>query len=373
MLSLSEQTRYQKHLLLPQFGAEGQEKLKAARVLVVGAGGLGCPVLLYLTAAGVGKLGVIDPDTVDLSNLQRQVLYRTDEVGQPKVLMAVTHLKKLNDQVEYAFYHQALRRENATQLIQDYDVVVDCTDNFTVRYLINDVCVSLGKPFVYGAIHQFEGQVSVFNFRNQDGKLGPTYRCLFPQQPSDLTVPNCAEVGVIGVLPGLIGMYQASEVVKMLTGVGKVLTGELLLVDVLENTQQKVRVKRRPDAEKLIFPEPGAELVNQDEPSLRSITVADLHQKLEAGEDIFVLDVRNLNEYDICHLPQAVLIPMNTIPNNVKRIPQDRPVVVHCHHGTRSANVIQYLQQNHGFRNLYNLEGGIDAWARQVDETMAAY
>lgn len=372
MLSLSEQTRYQKHLLLPHFGFEGQEKLKAAKVLVVGAGGLGCPVLLYLTAAGVGKLGVIDPDTVDLSNLQRQVLYRTDEVDQPKALLAVTHLKKLNDQIEYAFYHQALRRENATQLIREYDVVVDCTDNFTVRYLINDVCVSLGKPFVYGAIHQFEGQVSVFNFRDQDGTPGPTYRCLFPEQPADLSVPNCAEVGVIGVLPGLIGLYQASEVVKMLTGVGKVLTGELLVVDVLENTQHKVRVKRRPDAEKLIFPE-DTETTTGDESGMKTMTVANLHRKIKAGENIFVLDVRNLNEYDTCHLPQAVLIPMNTIPNNVKRIPQDRPVVVHCHHGTRSANAIQYLQQNHGFRNLYNLEGGINAWARQVDETMAVY
>ncbi len=373
MLSLAEKQRYEKHLLLPQLGTGGQEKLKSARVLVVGAGGLGCPVLLYLAAAGVGKLGVIDPDSVELSNLQRQVLYRTDELGQPKALMAVTHLKKLNTDIEFAFYHQALRRENATQLIQDYDVVVDCTDNFTVRYLINDVCVSLGKPFVYGAIHQFEGQVSVFNFQNAEGTWGPTYRCLFPEQPDELTVPNCAEVGVVGVLPGLVGMYQATEVVKLLTGIGKVLSGELLLVDVLENRQQKIRIKRRPDAESLIFPQSTSPVAVEEATGMKTMSVGELRQRLEAGEDLFVLDVRNLNEYDICRLPQATLIPMNTIPNNVKRIPQDRPVVVHCHHGTRSANVIQYLEQNHGFRNLINLEGGIDAWAREVDETMAVY
>jgi len=372
MLSPSEQYRYQKHLLLPQIGTEGQEKLKAARVLVVGAGGLGCPVLLYLAAAGVGKLGVIDPDAVELSNLQRQVLYRTDELEQPKALMAVTHLKKLNNEIEYAFFHQALRRENATQLIQDYDVVVDCTDNFTVRYLINDVCVSLGKPFVYGAIHQFEGQVSVFNFQDEAGVWGPTYRCLFPEQPNDLSVPNCADVGVMGVLPGLVGMYQASEVVKLLMGVGKVLSGQLLVVDVLENSHQKIKLKRRPDAEELIFPESKA-ATTTNEDGLKTMTVDDLRQRLDAGEDLFVLDVRNLYEYDICHLPQATLIPMNTIPNNVRRIPQDRPVVVHCHHGIRSANVIQYLEQTHGFRNLYNLEGGIDAWAREVEVGMTVY
>ena len=287
--------------------------------------------------------------------------------------MAVTHLKKLNTDIEFAFYHQALRRENATQLIQDYDVVVDCTDNFTVRYLINDVCVSLGKPFVYGAIHQFEGQVSVFNFQNAEGTWGPTYRCLFPEQPDELTVPNCAEVGVVGVLPGLVGMYQATEVVKLLTGIGKVLSGELLLVDVLENRQQKIRIRRRPDAESLIFPQSTSPVAVEEATGMKTMSVGELRQRLEAGEDLFVLDVRNLNEYDICRLPQATLIPMNTIPNNVKRIPQDRPVVVHCHHGTRSANVIQYLEQNHGFRNLINLEGGIDAWAREVDETMAVY
>lgn len=373
MLSLAEKERYEKHLLLPQVGTEGQEKLKNARVLVVGAGGLGCPVLLYLAAAGVGKLGVIDPDSVELSNLQRQVLYRTDEVGQPKALMAVTHLKKLNTDIEFAFYHQALRRENAAQLVQDYDVVVDCTDNFTVRYLINDVCVSLGKPFVYGAIHQFEGQVSVFNLQDHTGTWGPTYRCLFPEQPTDLSVPNCAEVGVVGVLPGLVGMYQATEVVKLVTGLGKVLSGELLLVDVLENRQQKIRIKRRPDAETLIFPQTAAPVAVEETTGLKTMSAADLKQRLDAGEDLFVLDVRNLNEYDICRLPQATLIPMNTIPNNVKRVPQDRPVVVYCHHGIRSANVIQYLEQNHGFRNLINLEGGIDAWAREVDETMAVY
>ena len=374
MLSSSEKNRYQKHLLLPQIGLEGQLKLKNAKVLVVGAGGLGCPVLLYLSAAGVGKIGILDADSVDMTNLQRQVLYKVEDIGSPKATTAASHLAKMNDSIEYEAFKQNLKPENAETFIKNYDIIVDCTDNFTARYIINDYCVKLNKPFVYGAIHQFEGQVSVFNYKDSDGNLGSTYRCLFPEQPSDLEIPNCATIGVLGILPGMLGMYQANEVIKMITGVGTVLSGQLLLVDLLENTSQKIKVKRRIDAEKLIFPvgEKPLQLVDNQE-FKQSITVQELEKKIKQQKDIFLLDVRNLNEYETCRIEGSVLIPMSNIPTNVKHIPKDKAVVVYCHHGFRSASVIEYLSQNHGFMNLQNLTGGINAWANEIDETMAIY
>lgn len=375
MLTNNEKQRYQKHLLLAKVGIIGQEKLKAARVLIVGAGGLGCPVLLYLAAAGVGKIGLIDNDTVDLSNLQRQVLYAVNDIGQAKVAIAAQKLQALNDSVELVPMQENLHAGNAQEYIQQYDLVVDCTDNFPTRYLINDFCVQLNKPFVYGAIHEFEGQVSVFNFTNSAGIQGPTYRCLFPEQPSELEIPNCATNGVLGILPGALGMYQANEVVKMITGIGNVLSGELLMLDLLENTSQKIRVKRRADAETLIFP-----VYETATPSHCTITmlppeisVEELAIKLDEKEDLFLLDVRNMNEYEICHLADALLIPMNTIPEHLDKIPKDKPVIVYCHHGMRSASVIRYLQQNHGYTNLSNLVGGIHAWAVEIDETMEVY
>ena len=374
MLSSSEKNRYQKHLLLPQIGLEGQLKLKNAKVLVVGAGGLGCPVLLYLSAAGVGKIGILDADSVDMSNLQRQVLYKVEDIGSPKATTAASHLAKMNDSIEYEAFKQNLRAENAETFIKNYDIVIDCTDNFTARYLINDYCVKLNKPFVYGAIHQFEGQVSVFNFKDSDGNLGPTYRCLFPEQPSDLEIPNCATIGVLGILPGMLGMYQANEVIKMITGIGTVLSGQLLMVDLLENTTQKIKVKRRKNAEELILPsgEKQSQLTDNQE-FKQSITVKELHERIKKQEDIFILDVRNLNEYETCRIEGSVLIPMSNIPMNIKHIPKDKAVVVYCHHGFRSASVIEYLSQNHGFMNLQNLMGGINAWANEIDETMAVY
>lgn len=374
MLSSSEKNRYQKHLLLPQIGLEGQLKLKNAKVLVVGAGGLGCPVLLYLSAAGVGKIGILDADSVDMTNLQRQVLYKFEDIGSPKATTAASHLAKMNDAIEYEAVKQNLKIENAETFIKNYDIIVDCTDNFTARYLINDFCVKLYKPFVYGAIHQFEGQVSVFNFKDNDGNLGPTYRCLFPEQPSELEIPNCATIGVLGILPGLLGMYQANEVIKMITGIGKVLSGQLLMVDLLENTSQKIKVNRRKNAEELIFPlgEKNAQTTNNQELK-KSMTVQELHQRIEKQENIFILDVRNLNEYETCRIENSVLIPMSNIPTNVKHIPKDKTVVVYCHHGFRSASVIEYLSQNHGYVNLQNLTGGINAWANEIDHTMAVY
>ncbi len=374
MLNLSEKNRYQKHLLLPQIGEEGQLKLKNAKVLVVGAGGLGCPVLLYLSAAGVGKIGIMDADVVDMTNLQRQILYKVEDIGSPKATTAAIRLSKMNDMIEYEAVKQNLKPENARIFIKNYDIVVDCTDNFTARYLINDYCVKLQKPFVYGAIHQFEGQVSVFNFLDKNNTLGPTYRCLFPEQPSELEIPNCATIGVLGILPGMLGMYQTNEVIKMITGIGTVLSGQLLMVDLLENTSQKIKVKRRKDAEQMIFPAGEKNMQIIDSQVINpEITVSELQKRIANQEDILLLDVRNPFEYDICKLTNSLLIPMSNIPTNIKHIPKDKPVVVYCHHGMRSASVIEYLSQNHGFTNLHNLSGGINAWANEIDDTMAVY
>jgi len=374
MLSFSEKNRYQKHLLLPQIGLEGQLKLKNAKVLVVGAGGLGCPVLLYLSAAGVGKIGILDADVVDITNLQRQVLYKIEDIGSPKASTAALHLAKMNDTIEYEAVKQNLRPENAETFIKNYDIIVDCTDNFTARYLINDYCIKLNKPFVYGAIHQFEGQISVFNFKDANGNLGPTYRCLFPEQPSDLEIPNCATIGVLGVLPGILGMYQANEVIKMITGIGTILNGQLLMIDLLENTFQKIKVKRKKNAEELIFPAGEKKPYSVGNQEFKQvITVQELFERINKGEDIFILDVRNLNEYETCRIQGSVLIPMSNIPTNLKHIPKNKTVVVYCHHGFRSASVIEYLSQNHGFTNLQNLTGGINAWANEIDENMEVY
>ncbi|QJD76991.1 molybdopterin-synthase adenylyltransferase MoeB [Spirosoma rhododendri] len=370
----AEKQRYQKHLNLPELGTAGQLRLKNARVLVVGAGGLGCPVLLYLTAAGVGTIGVIDPDVVDLSNLQRQVLYTTDEVGKPKVKTAVSHLNRLNPDLTFDTYTSALDTGNARTVIQEYDIVVDCTDNFKVRYLVNDVCVSLGKPFVYGAIHRFEGQVAILNADLGNGQRGPTYRCLFPEYPNDLEIPNCNDTGVLGVLPGVIGTYQANEVIKLITGIGQPLTQQLLMIDLLSMNQQKIRTRRRADAEELA--RQGLATGNRTpttDVGPQKMSVQELADRLSKGDDIFLLDVRERPEYDLCHLDGATLIPVGMIPNNRKRIPTDRPVVVYCHHGMRSSNVVQYLYAQEGLTNLYNLDGGINAWARDIEPEMAVY
>jgi len=374
MLSSFEKERYQKHLLLPQIGLEGQLKLKNTKVLVVGAGGLGCPVLLYLSAAGVGKIGILDADLVDMTNLQRQVLYKVKDIGSPKATTAASHLAKMNDTIEYEAVTQNLQSENAETFIKNYDIIVDCTDNFTARYLINDYCVKLNKPFVYGAIHQFEGQVSVFNFKDTNGNLGPTYRCLFPEQPSDLEIPNCAAIGVLGILPGMLGMYQANEVIKMITGIGIVLSGQLLMIDLLENIFQKIKVKRRKNAKELIFSagKKNPQLIDNQK-IIQEMSVQELFERIKEEESIFILDVRNLIEYETCRIEGSVLIPMSNIPSNVKHIPKDKTVVVYCHHGFRSASVIEYLSQNHRFVNLKNLTGGINAWANQIDKTMTIY
>jgi adenylyltransferase/sulfurtransferase len=370
----AEKQRYQKHLNLPELGAAGQLKLKNSRVLVVGAGGLGCPVLLYLTAAGVGTIGIIDPDRVDLSNLQRQVLYTTDEVGQPKVKVAVGHLKRLNPELTFNSYATALDVSNARNIISEYDLVIDCTDNFKVRYLVNDTCVLQQKPFIYGAIHRFEGQVAVLNNDLGNGQRGPTYRCLFPEYPNDIEIPNCNDTGVLGVLPGVIGTYQASEAIKLITGIGQLLNEQLLMLDLLNASQQKIKTRRRADADELARQGLASGYRTASMASgPQTMGVQELADRLALGEEIFLLDVRERPEFELCHLDNAVLIPVSMIPNNRKRIPTDRPVVVYCHHGMRSANVVNYLYTQEGLTNLYNLEGGINAWAREVETDMAVY
>ena len=378
MLTPSEQTRYQKHLKLPEWGVDGQLILKNASVLVVGAGGLGCPVLLYLTAAGVGRIGVVDPDVVDLGNLQRQVLYTTGDIGQPKAKVAVGHLQRINPELRFDAHVQSLDTAHARALINAYDMVVDCTDNFGVRYLINDHCVALDKPFVYGAIHRFEGQVAIFNALLPSGLRGPTYRCIFPEEPGQIEIPNCAETGVLGVLPGVIGTYQATEVLKLLTGLGEPLTEKLLITDLLTYTSRTIRLRRRADAYELAT----AGLAKRTLPAQltteapKLISVRELADLMAQHEDIFLLDVREREEYDLCHLEGATLNPVGLIAatsSNRKRIPTNKPVVVYCHHGIRSANVANYLYTQGGYTNLYNLEVGIHAWAQQVEPEMATY
>lgn len=371
MLTKEEKNRYQKHIFLPEIGLTGQEKLKQAKVLVVGAGGLGSPVLQYLSAAGIGTIGIVDGDKVELSNLQRQVIYSIENIGSAKASVAAENLNKSNETVVYQVYSEFLKRENAGEIIEQYDIVVDCTDNFTVRYLINDVCVSQNKPFVYGAIHKFEGQVSVFNFLQKDGNLGPTYRCLFPNQPSESEIPNCATVGVLGILPGTIGLYQANEVVKIILGIGEVLSGALLLIDLLNNTQQKIKIKRKENAKSLAISLDEKQLIEPKK--MYEISVNELNEKLLAGEDIQLIDVRLDYEYGICHLETAQLIPLNDIENKANQISKTKPVVFYCHHGMRSAHAIKTLQKMDSFDNLFNLVGGIDAWATEIDLEMDRY
>jgi molybdopterin/thiamine biosynthesis adenylyltransferase/rhodanese-related sulfurtransferase len=370
MLTPAELRRYNRHLILPEFGLAGQEKLKQAKVLVVGAGGLGCPVLQYLTAAGVGTLGIADFDVVSESNLQRQILYGTADVGQPKAEIARQRLSQLNPFGEFRVHRERLNPKNVLDRIAPYDIIVDGTDNFPTRYLLNDACVLLDKPLVSGAIFKFEGQVSVFNYRG-----GPTYRCLFPTPPSPGEVPNCSQVGVIGVLPGIIGSLQANEVIKLITQTGEILTGRLLLLDTLTLQSRTLKFKRKDSYADLalledygIFCGEGPE---EAEPAT-SISAEGLAARLAQEPALQLLDVREPHEYAICHLPGSKLIPLGLVGERLGELDRQRPVVVYCHHGGRSAAAIRLLQEQ-GFPELLNLEGGIDAWAAEVDPKMDRY
>lgn len=371
MLTPSEQRRYNRHLILPEIGITGQEKLKAARVLVVGAGGLGCPVLQYLTAAGVGTIGIADFDVVSVSNLQRQILYGTADVGQPKAEVARQRLSQLNPYVDFKVHRERLGPQNIWEILPRYDLVVDGTDNFPTRYLLNDACVLEDKPLVSGAIFKFEGQVSVFNYRG-----GPTYRCLFPAPPSPGEVPNCSQVGVIGVLPGIIGSLQANEVIKIITQTGEVLAGKLLLLDTLTLQSRTLKFKRKDTYTNLELLEDYGAFCGEAptaEQATDRISASDLKDRLaQPGPLPLLLDVREPHEYAICHLPYSKLIPLGSLRERLQEIEQEKQVVVYCHHGGRSAAAIRLLQEQ-GFSNLRNLEGGIDAWAATVDPDMDRY
>jgi adenylyltransferase/sulfurtransferase len=381
--SKEELERYSRHLIIPEFNIEGQRKLKAAKVLVVGSGGLGSPLLLYLTAAGVGTIGIVDFDVVDDSNLQRQVLFSVKDVGKPKVEAAKERLQGLNPHVQFNLHNEPLTSHNALDIIKDYDLVADGTDNFPTRYLVNDACVLLGKTNVYASIFRFEGQLSVFNYTDKDGKLGPNYRDLYPTPPPPGLVPSCAEGGVIGVLPGILGSLQANEVIKVITGVGEPLSGRLFLYDAASFTTRTLKIYRdennpingkNPTLTELIDYQQfcGISPDKKEERQVKSVTVKELQQLLDNQEEVQVIDVREDYEYEIVNIA-ADLIPLGQIEQNVDKIASDKKVVVHCRSGKRSADAIEVLEQKYGFTNLYNLEGGILAWADEIDTSLPKY
>lgn len=373
-LSPAEMARYARHLAIPEFSVEGQKKLKAGRVLVVGSGGLGSPLLLYLAAAGVGHIGIVDFDTVDESNLQRQVLFTVDDVGKPKAEVARQRLLALNPYLDIQVFREAFTRENARELIRDYDVVADGTDNFPTRYLVNDACVLAGKVNVYASIFRFEGQVSVFNYRYPDGSRGPNYRDMFPEPPPPGMVPNCAEGGVLGVLPGIIGSMQASEVIKVLTGIGEPLAGRLFLFDAASFTARVLRVPRNPD---IVI----RELIDYDQfcgvgpgshEPVPEMTVLELKDLIDKAGNFQLIDVREPYERDIASLG-GELIPLAKIREAAGRIAKDKTVVFYCRSGRRSAEAIRLLQQEFGFDNLFNLKDGILAWSKEIDRALPTY
>src|SRR5262245_8863955 len=381
-LSPPEIARYSRHLIMPEVGMEGQKRLKAARVLLIGAGGLGSPLGLYLAAAGVGRIGLVDFDAVDFSNLQRQILHGTPDVGRPKLESAREKLAAINPEVQLDLYETRLTSANALQVLEPYDVVIDGTDNFPTRYLVNDACVLLKKANVYGSIFRFDGQASVFYPPH-----GPCYRCLYPEPPPPGEVPSCAEGGVLGILPGLIGCVQATEAVKLLLGKGSPLVGRLLLYDALQMSFREYLVRRNPSCPvcgdrltitQLIDYEQVCGVRGQEAPApaaaagLREITAEELKARLDAGEELFILDVRNPEEYEICHLPGSHLLPLPALPQRFGELDRGQEMVVHCKSGVRSQKAIQFLRTQ-GFDKLTNLKGGVLAWADKVDPTMPKY
>ena len=371
--------RYRRHLSLPEMGLEGQQKLLESNVLLIGAGGLGCPLALYLAAAGVGHLGLIDDDVVEASNLQRQVLYQTRDVGRSKVEVAKERIVALNPDVEVTTYHERLTSENALEIFAAYDVIVDGTDNFPTRYLSNDACVLLGKPNVYGSIFRFEGQASVF-----DARTGPCYRCLFPEPPPAGSVPSCAEGGVLGVLPGIIATIQATETIKLIVGSGKSLSGRLLLYDALAMEFNEFQLKKDPDCPvcgvapsivELIDYQGFCGLPNLDEtPAVRGVSAAQVAARLEAKEDFLLLDVRDDDEFERARIEGSKLIPLDQLEARLPELLEwkSSPIVVHCHLGGRSEKACRLLMER-GFDSVENMEGGIDAWSLTIDPKVSRY
>ena len=380
-----ELARYSRHVSIPEFGMEAQKKLKQARVLAIGSGGLGSPLLQYLAAAGVGTIGLVEFDVVEDSNLQRQVLFGTSDIGKPKAEQAKKRIQDLNPHVEVELHQERLTSENAREIFREYDVVADGTDNFPTRYLVNDASVFEDIPNVYGSIFQFEGQVSVFNYKDPEtGERGPNYRDLFPSPPPPGLVPSCAEAGVLGVLPGIIGSMQASEVIKVITGVGEPLSGRLFLFDALSFTTRNLNVSRNaenpltgdnPTQTQLIDYEAFCGIPKSTESendAVPEISVQQLKQWRDEGRDFKLVDVREPHEYEIAEIG-GELIPLDTVTDAADQIPKDKDVVIHCRSGARSAKAIRQLRDHYGYNNLYNLKGGILAWAKEIDGTITEY
>jgi len=380
-LTKEEYERYSRHLILPEVGLEGQKRLKAASVLCIGSGGLGSPLLLYLAAAGIGRLGLVDFDIVDSSNLQRQVIHGTSWVGKPKIQSAKDRILEINPNCQVDLYETLLSSENALEIMKPYDVVVDGTDNFPTRYLVNDACVLLDKPNVYGSIFRFEGQATVFNYEG-----GPNYRDLYPEPPPPGMVPSCAEGGVLGILPGIIGLIQATETVKIILGQGRTLSGRLLLYNALEMTFRELKLRpnpERPVIEKLIDYQQfcGVTQAKEEEEKrqkeMQEMTVQELKQLLDSGvKDFVLLDVRNPNEYEIAKLPGSVLIPLPDIENGkgvekVKELLNGHRLIAHCKLGGRSAKALGILKEA-GIEGI-NVKGGISAWSKEVDPSVPEY
>jgi adenylyltransferase/sulfurtransferase len=368
MLKPEERERYARHTLLPEVGVAGQERLKCTSVLCVGAGGLGSPLLLYLAAAGVGHLGIVDSDTVDVSNLQRQILHGDGDIGRLKTESAQERLQAINPFVTLTNHPVRLNRENALSLLQEYDIVVDGSDNFPTRYLVNDACVLLKKPCVHGAIYRFEGQISVF-----DATQGPCYRCLFPKPPSPGEAPSCQEAGVLGVLPGVIGTLQATEVLKLALGIGEPLRGRLLLYDALRAEFRNLTLRKRPNCP-VCGTNPTIQALDDEAvfcPSpLSEVTSHELQQRLEDSAGSFVLiDVREAEEFAISHLPTAKLLPLSTLETRWTEIPHETPVILYCRGGGRSAQALQLLREK-GLAEVAHLRGGILAWRNAIDPTL---
>ena len=380
-LSADEMRRYSRHLIMPEVGVEGQRRLKAASVLCIGAGGLGSPAALYLAAAGIGRLGIVDFDAVDFSNLQRQILHGTSDVGRPKLQSARERLLAINPEVRIDAYETALTSKNALDLFRDYDVILDGTDNFPTRYLVNDACVLLGKPNAYGSIFRFEGQASVFGAPG-----GPCYRCLYPEPPPPGLVPSCAEGGVLGVLPGVIGTIQATEAIKLILGVGRPLVGRLLLYDAFNMSFRELKLRRDPDCPVCGDRPTVRALIDYDQfcgitpaaqaaPAVPETSVDDLKARLDRGDRVFVLDVREPAEYQISRIAGSTLIPLGELPKRLAELPSgaDAPdIVVHCKMGGRSAKAVKQLIDA-GFTRVQNLKGGILAWSDRIDPSQPKY
>ena len=376
-LSQNEFARYSRHVIMPEVGLDGQRRLKAAKVLVIGTGGLGSPVALYLAAAGVGTIGLVDFDTVDASNLQRQIIHGTKDVGRSKCQSAADKLRDINPEISVVLHEDRFHSKNAEEIVRGYDIVVDGTDNFPTRYLVNDVCVLLNKPNVYGSIFRFDGQATVFH-----PAVGPSYRCLYPEPPPPGEVPSCAEGGVLGILPGMIGCIQATETVKLILGIGEPLIGRLLHYDALNMTFKTYKIRRDPKWP-VGAPHPTVKgLIDYEQfcgvrggpatPASGEITPEQLKKRIDAGENLYVLDVRNPNEFQICRIPGTVFLPLPELPARFAEVPKDREVVVHCKSGMRSAKAIEFLK-GQGYTRLLNLTGGILGWAEKVDPGMNRY